>query len=304
MNQDRKIGLLYALAAYLLWGFLPIYWKLVDHVPADIILAHRIIWSFGLMALIVLVLRKQHAFIITCKQLLKDRKKLLNMIAASIIISFNWLIFIWAVTNDHVIQTSLGYYINPLVSILLGIIVLKEKLTGRQLFSIILAAIGVLIITVSYGVFPWVSIWIAVTFALYGLFKKIVHISSIFSLTIETMIVTPIALVYILLFSDGVLVGGTSPIGTTFLLIGTGIATATPLLLFGSAILTIPLSMIGFLQYIAPTIMLFLGIFVYDETFSQTHLFSFILIWIALFIYMSSSMKTYSKQKLKTNIKR
>lgn len=296
MNQDRKIGLLYALTAYLLWGLLPIYWKLVDHVPADITLANRIIWSFVLMVLIILVLKKQKAFITTCKQILKDRKKLLNMISASLIISLNWLIFIWAVTNDHVIQTSLGYYINPLISILLGVIVLKEKLSRRQLFSIILAAIGVLNLTFSYGVFPWIAILLAVTFALYGLFKKIVNLSSIFSLTIETMIVTPVALIYLFLFSNGALTGGTSQIATTLLLIGTGIATAVPLLLFGSAVLSIPLTMVGFLQYIAPTIMLVLGIFLYNEPFSQAHLFSFILIWIALIIYMSSSIRTHSKR--------
>ncbi|MGM8366514.1 EamA family transporter RarD [Virgibacillus sp. W0181] len=299
MINSHKSGILFALSAYLLWGFLPIYWKLVDDVPADTILAHRIIWSFVLMAVVVLSLRKGSEFTQACKRLLKDRKKSINMLAASLIISMNWLIFIWAVNSEHVIQASLGYYINPLVSILLGIIVLKERLSKRQLFSIILAAIGVLNLTFSFGVFPWVSILLAVTFALYGLFKKMVDLNSIFSLTIETMIVTPIALIYLSFFSNGTVAANTPQPLTFVLLIGTGLATAAPLLLFGSAVRSIPLSMIGFLQYLAPTIMLLLGVFLYEETFSPAHLVSFIFIWIALFIYMGSSLKQHPIRKVK-----
>ncbi|MGM8211488.1 EamA family transporter RarD [Virgibacillus sp. W0430] len=291
MTSNSKSGIIYALAAYILWGFLPIYWKLVNNVPADTVLAHRIIWSFVLMMAVILLLRKGSSFLQTCKQLIADRKKLISILSASFIISFNWLIFIWAVNSDHVIQASLGYYINPLVSILLGIIVLKERLTRRQLFSIILASIGVLNLTISFGVFPWVSLLLAITFALYGLFKKMVNLSSLFGLAIETMIVMPIALIYVLFFSSGSTPAHTADSLTVLLLIGTGVATAVPLLLFGSAVRTIPLSMVGFLQYIAPTIMLLLGVFLYGETFSQAHLLSFIFIWIALFLYMGSSLR-------------
>ncbi|WP_010531510.1 EamA family transporter RarD [Lentibacillus jeotgali] len=294
MNQENKAGILYAAGAYFLWGFLPIYWKLLKDTPPGEILAHRILWSFIFMIAIVLAVRKWRPFIQECKRILRDKKQLLGITLASIVISLNWLTFIWAVNNDHVIQSSLGYYINPLVSILLGMIVLKETLTRRQLFSFILAGIGVVNLTISYGVFPWVSLVLAFSFAIYGLLKKTVNISAMFGLTIETMIVTPIALIYLLIIPDSSIEPDVMFTASGPLLIGAGVATAVPLLLFATGAKQIPLSMVGFLQYIAPTLMLILGVFVYDETFSGAHLMSFALIWIALIIYMAS---TYQKPK-------
>ncbi|MFZ3579021.1 EamA family transporter RarD [Virgibacillus sp. DJP39] len=296
---DEKSGIIYTACAYLLWGFLPIYWKLIQNVPAGEILAHRIVWSFLFMIAVTLVMRKGKAFIKECKLIVRDKKKLIGISLASVMISINWLTYIWAVNSDHVIQASLGYYINPLVSILLGIIVLKETLTQRQLLSFILAGIGVIYLTFSYGVFPWVSLLLAFSFGFYGLLKKMVDIGAMFGLAIETMIVTPIALIYVSLFSENIFTKSAISSDTNLLLIGAGVVTAIPLLLFASGAKKIPLSMVGFLQYIAPTIMLVLGVFVYHETFSISHLISFILIWIALIIYMGSAYRRPSKRKAK-----
>lgn len=300
MNQDNsRLGILYAAAAYFLWGFLPIYWKLVNQVPPGDILAHRILWSFVFMIIVVFISKKWHLFLKECRIILKDRKKLIGVTLASIAISINWLTFIWAVNNDHVIQASLGYYINPLVSILLGMIVLKETLTRGQKLSFFLAAIGVINLTISYGVFPWVSLFLAFSFAAYGLLKKTVDVNAMFGLTIETMIVTPLALIYLVSIPNSSLAADTMFSDLGILLFGAGVVTAIPLLLFASGVKKIPLSMVGFLQYIAPTIMLLLGVFVYQETFSLAHFVSFALIWIALVIYMGSAHRRPIRRKEK-----
>lgn len=290
-NNEKKAGIIYIACAYLLWGFLPIYWKMVDHVPAGEILAHRIVWSFLFMVAIILVLRKGLPFIQECKLIFKNKRNLIGISLASVFISLNWLTYIWAVNSNHVIQASLGYYINPLVSILLGIIVLKESLNRNQLLSFILAGIGVVYLTFSYGVFPWISLILALTFGFYGLLKKMVDVSAMFGLAIETMIVTPIALIYLAVLPVHAFTFETPTSPTNLILIGAGVATAIPLLLFASGAKQIPLAMIGFLQYIAPTIMLFLGVFLYDEPFTKAHLIAFAFIWVALVIYMVSSYK-------------
>ncbi|WP_077623545.1 EamA family transporter RarD [Sediminibacillus massiliensis] len=291
--QDQKAGIILTAASYILWGFLPIYWKLVQEIPAGEILAHRIIWSFVFMIALLLVLRKVPAFFQETKIIWKDKKKLLGITLASLVISLNWLLYIWAVNSDHVIQASLGYYINPLISILLGMAVLKEKLTKWQLISFSLAAIGVVNLTVNFGVFPWLSIMLALSFGIYGLLKKTVKISAMFGLTIETLIVSPIALIYLSIVQVGG--GSTYELNGTLmaLLIGGGVATAVPLLLFASGAMRIPLSMVGFLQYIAPTLMLVIGVFLYNEPFTRAHMISFICIWTALTIYTVSRMKWF-----------
>ncbi|WP_042144022.1 EamA family transporter RarD [Paucisalibacillus sp. EB02] len=287
-KSTDRLGIVFAVGAYVLWGFLPIYWKFIDYVPAGEILAHRIIWSFVFMVVIVLMVRKWPGFIRECKLILKDKKKFISITMASIVISINWLTYIWAVNSDHVLQASLGYYINPLVSIILAIIVLKEKLTKSQTVSVALAGMGVLYLTFSYGVFPWVSLLLAVTFALYGLFKKVVDIPAMYGLTIETMIITPIAFIYLFFLPENTFSFQTINTSENAILMGAGIVTAIPLLLFASGAKRIPLAMVGFLQYIAPTLMLIIGVFIYHETFSLEHLISFGLIWLALLIYLGS----------------
>lgn len=288
IKSQEKLGVVYSLGAYVIWGFLPIYWKLVENVSAGEVLAHRIIWSFIFMIIIVLSVQKWPDFMNELQIILKNKMKLFGITAASLIISLNWLTYIWAVNSGHVIQASLGYYINPLVSILLGILFLKERLTRRQLLSFILAGSGVLYLTISYGVFPWVALVLAITFGIYGLIKKVIDIPAMFGLTIETLIVTPLALIYVWTLTERSFSLHFPLSSTNLLLMGAGIATAIPLLLFAKGAKQIPLGMIGFLQYISPTIMLMIGVFLYHETFSQAHFISFALIWIALLIYLSS----------------
>jgi len=283
-----KLGTAYAFSAYVLWGLLTIYWKLLDDVRPMEVLAHRIVWSFLFMLLLLVILREFRSFLAECKKLLRNSRRLVSITAAAFLISLNWFTFIWAVANDHVLQASLGYYINPLVSILLGIVVLRETFTARQGISFLLATIGVLYLTFSGGIFPWISLILAFSFGLYGLLKKKIHLSAVHGLTIETMIVTPIALLYLAFlpshaFSlDGVISE------TNVLLIGAGIATAVPLLLFASGAKAIPLAMVGILQFVAPTIMFFLGIFFYNEPFSFDQFIAFVFIWSALVLYLST----------------
>src|SRR5690625_1868651 len=294
-KNEQNNGVFYIVSAYILWGFLPIYWTLVDHVPVGVVLAHRIVWSFVLMIGVVFFKMNWSNFIMVCKAIIANKSKLLVITFASIFISINWLTFIWAVSSGHVVQASLGYYINPLISIVLGVVVLKEKLTRGQFIALIIAGLAVVNLTISFGTFPWVALILAFTFAIYGLLKKTVDVSAMFGLTIETMLVTPIAIIYLLILSKSAFLAASVSLATSLLLIGTGIATAIPLLLFAHGAKRIPLALLGFLQYIAPTIMLIIGIFIFKETFSSAHITSFVLIWISLIIFMASLR---SKQRI------
>lgn len=197
MNKKTfNIGIIYALLAYLLWGVLPIYWKMLNEVNAGAVLAHRIIWSFVFLVLMIIFTNQIKPFFKAAAVIFNSKKTIIILFAASIVISLNWLTFIWAVQNNFVIQTSLGYYINPLISVVMGIIFLKERLSLAQALAVGLATVSVLYLTFSYGVFPWVSLILAFTFATYGLLKKFIIINSIYSLTIETLFITPIALIF------------------------------------------------------------------------------------------------------------
>ena len=280
--------------AYLIWGLLPLYWKALDDVRADVIFAQRIIWSFVFIFLFILLTKRLRPFLTELKRVFSNKKILFSIIIASLVIGTNWLVFIWAVQHNYVVQVSLGYYINPLMSVLFGVIILKERLSGLQQLSVLLALVGVLYLTMTYKVFPWVSIILAISFAVYGLFKKIANLNSTFSLMIETAILTPAALFY-LLYQFGGSLGFTASTATNALLLSTGIATAVPLLLFGVAVLHMPLSLTGFLQYIAPTIMLFIGVILYREPFTINHLITFLLIWTSIILYIRS---TFRRQKV------
>ncbi|MDZ5472523.1 EamA family transporter RarD [Bacillus sp. 31A1R] len=293
-NNETRMGIINAGFSYLLWGLLPIYWKLLDHVNADEILANRVFWSFIFMLFILLVTKKLNSFVATLKAFKENKSQIYALVIASILISINWFIYIWAVNSNQMVEASLGYYINPLVSVLLGVIFLKEKLSTAQYASFILAFIGVLIISFSYGRFPWIAIVLAVSFGLYGLAKKLIKVDSAIGLTLETMVVTPLALIYIIyLFIQGSQSFFTISITTDLLLLGAGAATALPLLYFAKGAQKIPLSMLGFLQYIAPTLTLMLGIFFYGEHFTKLHLLSFMCIWTALTIYSISKTKLF-----------
>ncbi|MBB6453824.1 chloramphenicol-sensitive protein RarD [Salirhabdus euzebyi] len=302
--EDFKLGIIYTASAYLLWGFLPIYWKLIEGVTASEILAHRIIWSFAFMMIILFVSKNWYPFLEECRRLIKNKKRLIGITLASIVISLNWLIFIWAVNSNHVVDASLGYYINPLVSILLGVIVLKEKLSFWQLMAAFIAFLGVLNMTINFGSVPWVSLVLATSFGLYGLLKKLFPIKAMYGLTIETMLVTPIALLFLL----NTHFGSWSSIQLfnmeSGLLLLAGAVTAIPLLLFAGGAARIPLSLLGFLQYITPTIMLILGVLLYHEPFTSVHLTSFTLIWIACAVYSLSRTKLFTRLEPKILRKR
>jgi len=294
-KNETKIGVIQAGISYLLWGILPIYWKLLGNVNPDDILANRIFWSFVFMIIVLFFSKKLKDFVSVLKGFRQNRREMYALIIASFLISTNWFIYIWAVNNNHMIETSLGYYINPLVSVLLGMIFFKEKLSVAQYASFAIAAIGVLILAISYGKFPWISIILALSFGVYGLAKKIIKVDSSVGLTLETMVVTPFAFVYILfLFFKGEQALFTGGIGSDLLLIGAGAATALPLLYFAKGAQKIPLSMLGLLQYIAPTITLILGVLVYGEHFTKHHLQAFIFIWSALTIYSFSRTKLFA----------
>ncbi|WP_449621503.1 EamA family transporter RarD [Robertmurraya sp. Marseille-Q9965] len=300
-NNEIKSGAIQAGISYVLWGLLPIYWKFLSEVSADEILASRIVWAFVLMVLLLLITKKWSPFITTLKGLKENQKRLWALVIASLLISGNWFVYIWAVNHDQMIQASLGYYINPLVSVLLGVLFLKEKLSPAQYVSFFMAIVGVVILSISYGQIPWISLALAFSFGFYGLAKKLIKVDSSIGLTLETMVVTPIALAYmIFLFVQGNQAFLSVSISTDLLLIGSGLATALPLLYFAKGAQKIPLSMLGFIQYIAPTLTLILGVFLYNETFSKVHLLAFMFIWGALTVYSLSKTKLFVYFDLKS----
>lgn len=298
MQDERKAGMIWTAGSYVIWGLIPIYWKLVSGVSAYEILANRVIWSFVFMMILLVLMRKLGPLWQVLKDINAHPKKALALATASFLVSINWFVFIWAVNNDHIIETSMGYYINPLMSVLLGIVVLKETLSKAQILSFGLAVCGVLILTFSYGSFPWVSLSLAISFALYGLAKKMIRMDAAIGLTIETAVATPVALCYLLfLSSNETLQLFSGSMQTDLLLIGGGVLTAVPLLLFGHGAQKIPLYLIGFLQYIAPTMTLLLGVFVYHEPFTSSQLLSFAFIWSALVVFTFAQLKAVQKKK-------
>ncbi|MDN3450580.1 EamA family transporter RarD [Planococcus sp. APC 3906] len=288
---DEKKGILYTMLTYTIWGFLPIYWKLLDHVSSDEILASRIVWSLILTVAFIVLLKGRKMLLGDLKELWKSKKKFFTLMLASYLITLNWFLYIFAVTNDRIVETSLGYYINPLVSMLLGVIFLKEKLSPAIKFAFVLAAAGVAILTVSYGTLPWLAFGMAFSFAFYGLIKKTIKLNALRGLALETLFVMPAALAYyVYLFAAGEASFLHSGSSTDILLVISGAATALPLFLFATGAPLIPLYMVGFLQYIAPTLMLILGVLVYGEEFNRINVISFSFVWVALAIFTASKV--------------
>ncbi len=285
MNQ----GNLYAMAAYAIWGLFPVYFKLLRHIPATQILCHRITWSF-LLLLAVLLVRGQWSSLRSAL-----RAGVLPVyIAAAVLISGNWLTYVWAVNSGFVVQASLGYFINPLFSVLAAVIFLRERLRPWQWVPIGLAALGVLYLTYSYGSPPWVALTLALTWAGYGLVKKIAPLGSLHGLTLETGLLLLPALIY--LTGAGIIGKGVFLQGDTLsdaLLVGTGVVTATPLFLFALAVRRIRLSTVGILQYISPTIQFLLGVLVFREPFTSARLIGFGIVWIALIIFGIEGLAAY-----------
>lgn len=276
-----KKGILYGIGAYALWGFFPIYWKLLHHVPALQLLGHRIGWSFLLLAAVIWLSGQWPEL----RAALNKRTVGIYSIAA-ILIGLNWLTYVWAVNAGYIVETSLGYFINPLLSVLMGVIFLRERLRAAQWLPVGLAAAGVIYLTFVYGRLPWIALALAFTFGLYGLVKKLAPLGSLYGLTLETGILFLPALAY-LVFVERNGQGAFLHTGllSDALMVGAGVVTTIPLLMFASAARSIPLTMVGILQYIAPTLQFLLGVFVYKEPFDHAHLIGFSIVWLALVIF-------------------
>jgi len=287
-------GILAGIGAYILWGLFPIYWKLLEGVPAIEILVHRMVWSMLFVAVILTIQKDWHWL----RGAVHNRRMMLTYTLAAILLSINWFTYIWAVNAGFVVEASLGYFINPLVNILLGVIFLGEKLRSGQVAAVILAVLGVVYLTVSYGSLPWISLILAFTFGMYGLIKKTAPLESMHGFSLETLVLFLPALGY-LIYREATGVGAFVHEGTavTLLLILAGPVTSIPLLLFGYSARLIPLSMLGFIQYIAPTIQFMLGVFVYAEPFPPARLVGFSIIWLALLIYSLESVSYNRKSK-------
>lgn len=291
--EDYKQGIFFGLATYVLWGILPVYWKALELVSPFEILSSRFMWSCVFVFLLIIFQKKWPLFAKEIKQVFSNVKTGAAMVAAGITISFNWGTFIWAVNNGHIVETSMGYYINPLVSILFAVVFLRERLDKMQLAAITCAFIGVASMVYSFGKIPWVSLTLAFTFALYGLLKKILPVSALTSIMLETLLITPLALVYeYSLWQQGVSFYASGNLQVIMMLTGAGVVTAIPLLLFTAGARLLPLKIIGFLQYISPTLTLLIGVFVYNEAFTASHLLAFGWIWAALLLFIVSQLRS------------
>ncbi len=287
-------GVLSAFGAYLLWGFFPLYFKLLEVVPPLQILSHRIAWTMGFVFIAILVRGEWAALRKTI-----PRRTLLIYLGAGTLLAFNWGIYVWAVNAGHVLESSLGYYINPLVSVLLGVVFLGERLRPAQWVPVGLAGAAVTYMAISYGQVPWISLALAFSFGLYGLVKKLAPLGSLHGLALETGMLFIPALAF-LLFSDASGAGAFGHDGTfiTILLALSGVATAVPLLLFSNAVRMVPLSTVGLIQYIAPTIQFLLGVLVYSEPFGPDRVIGFCLIWLALIIFSAENLLNRRKEAL------
>jgi chloramphenicol-sensitive protein RarD len=275
-------GILNGIAAYVLWGVFPIYWKLLHDVPAIQVIGHRVSWSFALLILFIVFTKQWKEF----RSAALIPKTLAIYSIAGVLLTINWLIYVWGVNAGFIVETSLGYFINPLISVLLGVIFLHERLRPAQWIPVALATAGVTYLTIAYGHLPWIALSLAFSFGFYGFVKKLAPLGSLYGLTLETGIVFPIALLYLAFV-------GLNGTGAFFhegaqvdlLLISAGVVTTIPLLMFASAARQIPLTVVGLLQYIAPTMQFLIGVFLYKEPFDHAHLMGFGIVWIALIIF-------------------
>ncbi len=292
-KSEFNKGVIYALTAYSLWGIAPLYFKYIDYIPAPEILMHRIIWSFALLLLMVVI----GGQVAEVKKLLKMPKQLSVLACTSILVGFNWLIFIWAVNDGRLLEASLGYFINPLLNVALGMIFLRERLPKLQLFAVGLATLGVIIQLVVYGSIPWVSLLLAGSFGIYGLLKKKVNLKAVTGLFVETTILLPIALLYWAQLSSETANFSSNELSLNAVLICAGIVTTLPLLAFSAAATRIPFYMLGLFQYIGPSAMFIMAITLFSEELDQTKLTTFAFIWAALILFVFDIWRQSKKVK-------
>jgi len=281
-------GLVYGLSAYVLWGLLPLYWKLVEEAGPFEILAHRGIWSL-ILCVFLLAARKQ---LKSAYQMVKARRTLSILLLSSGMLMLNWSVFIWAVTEDRVVESALGYYITPLINVMVGIFLLRERLKILQKIAVVLASIGVLVLTVGYGSLPWVALVLSTSWACYSLIKKKLNLGALETLSVEALFAFLPNLIYLISIErSGDAIFGRD-IWLTILLFGAGAATVTPLLLFNGAATRLPLSTVGLLQYLTPTMMFLIGVFINNEDMAPTKLIGFVFIWLALIILSRDLVKS------------
>ena len=293
-EREQRTALIAGIAAFGFWGIIPIYWKLVRTVSASEILAHRFVWTTAFLVCL-LTLQKRWAEVVT---VLRSRRTLLYCLASGTAISCNWLMFIWAVNANRVLETSLGYFMTPLVNVSFGALFLRERLTRLQLASVILATLGVLNLTFGYGSFPWIAIGLCISWGIYGLLRKASHTAAIPGLFLETTLLLPAAIAYLVMLQGrGALFFGPAHWAESIILISSGLVTGLPLVWFGHAARHLRLTTIGFLQYLAPSGTFFLGVFMYHEPFTRAHLLTFGLIWTALALFTAEMVRLWRSRR-------
>lgn len=292
-DKSVKAGVLFAIAAYSMWGVAPMYFKLIAQIPAAEILVHRIVWS--VLVLVMLVLAAGH--INKVRDALGNKRVLQVLLISGLLLAGNWWLFIWAVNNDHLLDASLGYYINPLLNVFLGRIFLGEKLRRLQQFAVVMAIVGVSILIFSYGQVPWIALILAGSFGVYGLLRKQVAVDSLPGLLIESCMMLPFAIIYWFLYASDASNMFTNDWSLNLILIGAGIVTTAPLLCFTAAARRIMYSTLGFFQYIGPSIMFGLAVFLYAEPLSDARLITFAFVWLALAIFSVDSLHAYRMNK-------
>ncbi len=293
-QQRTRQGVLLAIAAYTMWGIAPIYFKALAEVSPLEILSHRVIWSFFLLALLVHFSKSWR----NVRDTLKSKKKMAYLLSTSVLVGTNWLVFIWAVNADHMLDASLGYYINPLINVVLGMCFLGERLRKLQWFAVALAAIGVAIQVIAFGSVPVVALALAFSFGFYGLLRKKVALDAQTGLFIETLVMLPLAAIFVLFIANSPTADLLSnPINLNLLLIAAGVVTTLPLLCFTGAATRLKLSTLGFFQYIGPSLMFLLAVTLYNEAFSADKAITFAFIWGALVIFSFDGLKNNAKRK-------
>jgi chloramphenicol-sensitive protein RarD len=297
--SDTRRGAIFGATAYLLWGVFPLYVPLLDPSGPVEVLAHRITWSLVVMAVVVVVSRKQASV----RRVVADRRRLAQLAAAAVLLGVNWGVYIYGVTSDHVVETSLGYFINPLVTVLLGVFVLREQLRPVQRVALVIASVAVLTLSVENGRPPWIALILAFCFGMYGLLKKTARVGAVEGLAVETAVLVPLAVAYLVVVGargESTFVG--DGVGHATLLVLTGVITAVPLLFFGAAASRVPLTTLGPLQYLAPTVQFLIGVLVFGERLGPLKLVGFVLVWIALAFFTADLVGHTRRARLRVPV--
>lgn len=292
-QQRAKQGVLLAIAAYTMWGVAPIYFKALGNVPALEILSHRIVWSVLLLALLIHFTQGWTRF----KQVITQKKRTFLLLCSATLVAINWLIFIWAVNSEMMLEASLGYYINPLFNVILGMLFLQERLRKLQWLAVALAATGVFIELFAFGSIPYVAFALAISFGIYGLLRKKINIDAQTGLFVETLFLFPVAAIYLLAIDTPTSNMWNNSMSLNTLLIAAGIVTTAPLLCFTAAATRLKLSTLGFFQYIGPSLMFLLAITVYGEPLTEAKMITFSFIWMALILFSLDGLKHHKRQK-------